>query len=83
MPLHWFSQPIYIADATGAGRYAVMNVEKAAEFLMSWREHSQSDAWRAAVQACMAAMKDVGATTDAREAFKIAAGDCGKLRAEP
>lgn len=83
MPLHWFSQPIYIADASGAGRYAVMNVERAAEFLMSWREHSQSEAWRAAVQACMAAMKDIGATSDAREAFKVAAIGCGKLCTEP
>jgi len=83
MPLHWFNPPIYIADAAGDERYAVMNVERAAEFLMSWREHSQNETWRAAVQACMAAIKGGGAIADAREAFKIAATDCGKHCTEP
>ncbi len=83
MPLHWFDPPIYVAASKGGARYAVMNVERAAEFLLSWRDQSQSESWRAAVQACMAAIKGAGAIADAREAFEMAAREGGRLTLEP
>ena len=79
MPLHWFNSPIYVSTAKHGERYAVTNAERAAEFLLSWREHSREEAWRAAVSACMACMKGEIETERAREAFEAAARSIGHL----
>ncbi len=78
MPLHWFNPPIYVTDAKTGERYAVTNIERAAEFLLSWRDAAASEEWREAVQACMAAIKGQGGIEDARAAFAVAAQACGR-----
>jgi len=83
MTLHWFSPPIYVETEKAGVRYAVTNIERAAEFLLSWRGICQSEAWIAAVQACMAAIKGQGSVDDAQAAFMAAAEQCGKLALAP
>jgi hypothetical protein len=77
MTLHWFTPPVFVATDEGRDRYAVTNVERAAEFLLSWRARGQGDSWRAAVQAGMAAIKKLISVAEA--AFEASAKECGKL----
>jgi len=79
MPLHWFSSPVYVATPKAGERFAVFNVERAAEFLLSWKGHGGDQAWQSAVLSCMAAMKGQGSTADARSAFESAAQSSGML----
>jgi predicted carbohydrate-binding protein with CBM5 and CBM33 domain len=79
MALHWFTSPVFVATDEGRDRYAVSNIERAAEFLLSWRGCGQGESWRAAVQACMAAIKNQISVEEARSAFEAAAVECGQL----
>ncbi|HEV2554946.1 MAG TPA: DUF982 domain-containing protein [Bosea sp. (in: a-proteobacteria)] len=79
MALHWFISPVYVAIDEGRDRYAVTNVERAAEFLLSWRHHGQGERWRLAVQASMAAIKNQIPVEDARSAFEAAVIECGQV----
>jgi hypothetical protein len=79
MALHWFSPPVYVTSTKVGERYAVSNVERAAEFLLSWRDQGMGPEWKTAVQACMAALKAEGDPVEARSAFEAAARECGKL----
>lgn len=78
MPLHWFTPPVYVTAAKTGERYAVTNIERAAEFLLAWRSAAAIAEWREAVQSCMAAIKDEAPIEDARAAFAIAARACGR-----
>jgi len=78
MPLHWFTPPIYVHTERPGERYAVTNIERAAEFLLSWRESCPVEKWHNAVRACMAAIKGEGSVDDARQAFASAARACGR-----
>lgn len=79
MPLHWFNPPVYVALAKTGEPYAVSNVERAAEFLLGWKDQGGDQAWRSAVVSCMAAMRGQGSTADARSAFETAAQSSGML----
>lgn len=79
MALHWFSPPVYVTIAKVGERYAVFNVERAAEFLLSWRDQGMGPGWQFAVQACMATLKSEGGPEETRSAFEAAARECGKL----
>ncbi|WP_377840236.1 DUF982 domain-containing protein [Bosea sp. UC22_33] len=79
MPLHWFSSPVYVATPKAGECFAVFNVERAAEFLLSWKGHGGDHAWQSAVLSCMAAMKGQGSTAAARSAFETAARSSGML----
>lgn len=79
MPLHWFSPPVYVATAKAGERYAVTNVERAAEFLLSWRHEGVGEQWRNAVALCMAAIKGARPAAEARASFEAAASECGRL----
>lgn len=37
MPAHWFTSPAYVATPNVGDCFAVPNVERAAEFLLSWK----------------------------------------------
>lgn len=79
MPLHWFSPPVYVATKKVGERYAVSNVERAAEFLLSWRGEGAGELWRQAVSECMAAIKGQTPAEEARSAFEAAAQECGQI----
>ncbi|MGO4407920.1 DUF982 domain-containing protein [Bosea sp. RAF48] len=79
MPLHWFTPPVYVESTRVGERYAVSSVERAAEFLLSWREQSGAETWRFAIATCMAAIKGEVPAVHARKAFEAAARECGKL----
>ncbi|PZO01047.1 MAG: DUF982 domain-containing protein [Hyphomicrobiales bacterium] len=79
MALHWFTSPVFVATDEGRDRYAVSNVERAAEFLLSWRGNGQGECWREAVQACMAAIKNQIPIETARSAFEGAVVECGQV----
>ncbi|MGF7055697.1 hypothetical protein GGC47_004910 [Bosea sp. OAE752] len=79
MPLHWFSPPVYVATSNPGERYAVSNVERAAEYLLSWRHSGAGESWREAVAVCMAALKGGASVADARSTFEAAARECGRL----
>ena len=79
MTLHWFAPPVFVATDEGRDRYAVTNIERAAEFLLSWRGCGQGESWRTAVQACMAAIKNQIPVAEAQAAFEAAALECDKL----
>ncbi|MCU4178216.1 DUF982 domain-containing protein [Bosea sp. BH3] len=83
MPLHWFTPPVYVETERPGERYAVTNIERAAEFLLLWRKHCPGDEWHRAVQACMAAIKGQGSVDEARETFGTAARACGRSVTEP
>jgi hypothetical protein len=83
MTLHWFSPPIYVTTDKIGRRYAVTNIERAAEFLLSWRDRGMGPDWKAAVRACMAAIKDEAEIEAARSAFEAAARECDELRLPP
>ena len=83
MALHWFSPPVYVTTDKIGRRYAVSNVERAAEFLLSWRDRGMGPEWKAAVQACMAAIKGEAGIEEARSAFEAAARECYELRVPP
>ncbi|MCA0417732.1 MAG: DUF982 domain-containing protein [Proteobacteria bacterium] len=53
MPLHWFATPVYVDAPEAGGRYAVTNIERAAEFLLEWRDEAARAEWRRAVAICM------------------------------
>ncbi len=79
MPLHWFDPPVYVETDKVGRSFAVSNVEKAAEMLLSWRDDSDRKEWRFAVAACMAALKDEVAAVEARDAFEAAARAARRL----
>lgn len=83
MALHWFSPPVYVTTDKIGRRYAVSNIERAAEFLLSWRDRGMGPDWKAAVQACMAAIKGEASIAEARSAFEAAARECDELREAP
>ncbi len=78
MALHWFSPPVYVTTGKLAERYAVTNIERAAEYLLSWRDRGMGPDWQKAVRACTAALKSEGGTEEARSSFEAAARECGK-----
>lgn len=80
MRLHWFTPPVYVATPKAGGRYAVSNVEKAAQYLLSWKDQVAVESWRIAVALCMAAIKDQIPAGEARVAFEDAARAAGMLR---
>lgn len=73
----WFDPPVSVLSDRPGVVIAVSSVERAAEQLLSWREHGAR--WRIAVQACMDAISGAGTASQAREAFIAAAEDAGKL----
>lgn len=79
MPLHWFNPPVYVSTPRTGEPYAVSNVERAAEFLLGWKDQGGEQAWRQAVSACMAALRGTAPTGDARQAFEAAARSSGHL----
>lgn len=79
MPLHWFTPPVYVQSTQVGDRYAVTSVERAAEFLLAWRERSDEEAWRSGIATCMASLRGEVPAADARKAFETAARECGKL----
>ncbi|HEV7319657.1 MAG TPA: DUF982 domain-containing protein [Ensifer sp.] len=83
MKLHWFSPPVYVAIDPIGTRYAVSNIERAAEFLLSWRDRGMGPDWKIGVQTCMAGIKGEAGTAEARSAFEAAARECGELRESP
>ena len=79
MALHWFSPPVYVSTGNPGERYAVSNIERATEYLLSWRDQGMGLHWQTAVRACTAALKHEGGTEEARSAFEQAARECRKL----
>lgn len=79
MPLHWFAPPVTVETDKAGVSYAVTSVEKAAEFLMSWRDDDPGPAWRLAAAVCMRAMSGEATPAEARAAFEAAAKEVGKL----
>lgn len=84
MPTRSFHPPVLVETDLPGQCLAVSNVEKAAELLLEWRRRELS--WRAAVVACMTAMRpDLPneqaelAANRARAAFARAARDAGVL----
>ena len=80
MPLLWFEPPVVIEANKAGERYAVTNVEGAAEYLLAWRgEGPRRPAWSKAVQACMSVAKGDATPEAVRVAFEAAARECGRL----
>lgn len=84
MPTRNFHPPVLLQTDRPGQSFAVSNVEKAAELLLEW--HRRELSWRAAVVACMTAMRpDLPneqaelAANRARAAFAKAARDAGIL----
>ena len=79
MARHWFSPPVHIQTERVGSSFAVTNVERAAEYLLSWREHGDCPIWREAVATCMAAIQNRAPVEDARATFVAAAKRWDKL----
>jgi hypothetical protein len=65
----WFSPAVCVETEIPGCSYAVTSVEKAAELLLAWPEADRGPAWRAAVEACAAAIAGRKTPSAARAAF--------------
>lgn len=79
MPLHWFSPPVNIVTDKAGVSYAVTSVERAAEFLLGWRDRGEAPEWRLAIATCMAAIRGEVEVEQARAAFEAEAQAGGRL----
>jgi hypothetical protein len=79
LPLHWFIPPVVVETDKFGQSYAVSNVEKAGEYLLSWRDLGQGPEWRKALEVCLSAARGETPAHDARAAFEAAACECNGL----
>jgi hypothetical protein len=78
MPIYWFSPAVKVETGIGGRGYAVTNVQRAADFLLSWK-HLGGPRWKIAARACTRCLKGEIPADEVRDPFEEAAREVGKL----
>ncbi|WP_181832493.1 DUF982 domain-containing protein [Bosea caraganae] len=76
--MFWFSPAVKVETGTASRGYAVTNVQRAADFLLSWK-HLGGPKWKLAAQACIRCLQGEIPPEDVRAPFEDAAREAGKL----
>lgn len=78
MPMYWFTPAVKVETGIRGRGYAVTNVQRAAELLLSWR-HVAGPKWKIAVRICTRCLDGEIPANEVREPFRDAAREAGKL----